>query len=176
MAAYIHRMMNRILYRRSVLMKPVVEQYELVIKNGDALLLRHLLVDNFSTEYQLLQRSGLVLLEHFRKIEILPSLHENDIFFRKKLLPGVRHNKNPDYRLDGVYWELECPTYPYSYKKIDQRIRKGYQQADKLILFFEKPVNGFTVQKALSDRFGINKDFKEAIVIVNTKIVSHIKK
>ena len=91
-------------------------------------------------------------------------------------MPGVKLNKNPDFKIDGDYWELECPTYPYKYEKIVQRIRKGYHQANNLILYFHKPVNGFTVQKAIKDRFEINKEFKEAIIIVGNKVVGRIKK
>ena len=90
-------------------------------------------------------------------------------------MPGAKENKNPDFCIDGIYWELETPVYPYHYKKIDQRIRKGYRQANNVILYFEKKVNGFTVQKAVKDRFVINRDLKEVIIIVAGKIAGHLK-
>lgn len=75
-------------------------------------------------------------------------------------MPGVKLNKNPDFRIDAVYWELECPKPPYNYKRIVQRIRRGCNQADQLILYFEKPVNVLTVQKAVDDKFKIKKKVK----------------
>lgn len=107
---------------------------------------------------------------------MLPSLNEMDIAYRNKIMPGVKINKNPDFRIDGNFWELEQPTFPYNYKKIDQRIRKGYQQANRLILHFESLVNGFTVQKAIKDRMEINRELAEVIIIVKGLIVSHIKR
>jgi hypothetical protein len=64
---------------------------------------------------------------------------------------------------------------PYKYEKIVQRIRRGYHQANNVILFFESKVNGFTVQKAINDRFELNKDFKEVIVMVRNELVLRIK-
>jgi hypothetical protein len=115
------------------------------------------------------------LLEYFNKIEILPTLHESDFLYRQKLLTGVKQNKNPDYKIDNIYWELESPSFPYNYNKISQRIRKGAQQANNIILYFEKSVNGFTVQKAINDRFLLNKDLKEVIIIVKNELVIRIK-
>lgn len=57
-------------------------------------------------------------------VELLPRLHEKDIDYRRKILPGVRANKNPDLRIDGLYWEVEEPKYSYKNNSIDQRIRK----------------------------------------------------
>lgn len=169
-------MNERIRLRQKVLDRPEKEQYILLQSENGARLFRHLLVDDTTAEFLLLEKTGTILLTVFREIRILPSLHEADLVYRKKLMPGVKTNKNPDFRIDDFYWELENPSYPYSYKKIDQRIRKGYQQADSMILYFQKPVNGFTVQKAIRDRFGIKKDFKEAIIIVGNKIIGHLKK
>jgi hypothetical protein len=109
------------------------------------------------------------LLEYFNKIEILPTLHESDFLYRQKLLTGVKQNKNPDYKIDNIYWELESPSFPYNYNKISQRIRKGAQQANNIILYFE------TVQKAINDRFLLNKDLKEVIIIVKNELVIRIK-
>lgn len=155
--------------------KPVREQYALLQRKNGASLWQHLLVDSGPDEFFLLVKTGSILLNLFQDVRILPSLHEADIIYRRKLMPGVKNNKNPDFKIDGIYWELECPTYPYNYNKIVQRIRKGYNQADQVILYFAKVVNGFTIQKAVQDRFKIRKDFMEAIIIIGDKVAARLK-
>jgi hypothetical protein len=169
-------MNERINARHNILKKPVEEQFEIVFRVGKSLLIKHILVDTNTEEYLNLVETGKLLLSICKRIEMLPALHEMDAVFRKKLMPGVKHNKNPDYKIDGSYWELEQPTSPYNYRKIDQRIRKGYQQANKIILSFKKHVNGFTVQKAVDDRMYINKELSEVIIIVKGQIAGHIKR
>jgi hypothetical protein len=46
----------------------------------------------------------------------------------KTNLRGVRMNKNPDLRIDGEYWEVEAPEWPYKRTNIDNRIIKGQEQ------------------------------------------------
>ncbi len=169
-------MNNRLKLRYLILDKQLQEQYEIVDYKNNRYLLRHKLLDNSTKEYLSLLHAGGLLLTLFKKIEILPSLNEMDVAYRNKVMPGTKSNKNPDYRIDGKFWELMQPTYPYNYKKIDQRIRKGYQQANHLILYFENPVNGFTVQKAINDRMQINRELAEVIIIVKGSIISHIKR
>lgn len=169
-------MNSRIKQRLSVLKKPFNEQYDTVLQTDNGIILKHKLVETGTAEYAVLLESGKLILHLFKRIEILPSLHESDTGFRKELMPGVKDNKNPDYKIGSEYWELEQPTFPYSYKKIDQRIRKGYQQADNLILYFEKQVNGFTVQKAINDRMQINRRLQQVIVIANGSVMAHIKR
>lgn len=168
-------MNERIRLRRLVLDRSERDQYVLIEKRNGAELLAHLLVDKTTNEYFMLVREGTILLQVFKEIKILPALHERDLAYRRKLMPGVKSNKNPDFRIDGVYRELECPSHPYNYNRIVQRIRKGYNQADKLILYFEKAVNGFTVQKAIQDRFRIRRNFREVIIITGEKIVVRLK-
>lgn len=169
-------MNNRIKLRHKILDKPLQEQYEIVYREKERHLLKHELLDAATSEYKLLFHTGILLLRLFKKIEMLPSLNEMDITYRSRVMPGAKSNKNPDYRIDGKFWELEQPTFPYNYKKIDQRIRKGYQQANHLILNFENPVNGFSVQKAIKDRMQINQELAEVIIVVKGSIVGHIKR
>ena len=107
---------------------------------------------------------------------MLPVIHENDVTFRKKLLQNVKHNKNPDFRINGEYWELESPSYPYKYNNIDARIRKGSLQADRLLLHFNKAVPYTLIEKVVSDRMRVNKDLKEVVIISKNKIEMHLTK
>jgi hypothetical protein len=96
-------------------------------------------------------------------------LHEKDVDFRRKVLPGVRMNKNPDYRINEEYWEVESPDWPYNRKKINNRIRKGQEQADALIIFFSKEVNIKSVEVIIQARFKEHQKFKKAEIWVGCK-------
>ena len=43
-----------------------------------------------------------ILADHGYQIEMLPSLHSSAIGLRKKFLPDVFRNKNPDVRINGL--------------------------------------------------------------------------
>src|SRR4051812_37450103 len=156
--------------RISILQQPLHQQFLLHYSNlnGGAVLI-HKLVDSSDSDYELLLAIGIVLANEGQKTELLPKLHERDIDFRNKVLPGVRMNKNPDLRINGEYWEVESPQWPYKRLSIDRRIRKGQEQADALIIFFSKEVNIKTVEGAINDRFKEHRKFKKAEIWVNYK-------
>jgi hypothetical protein len=78
-------------------------------------------------------------------------------------------NKNPDLRINGEYWEVEAPEWPYHRTKIHTRIRKGQEQADSLIIFFAKEVNIKSVEVIIQARFKEHRKFKKAEIWVNYK-------
>jgi hypothetical protein len=129
--------------------------------NGGVVLV-HKLVDNTESDYELLIAIGTVLANEGKKIELLPKLHEKDVDFRRKILPGARMNKNPDLRINGEYWEVESPQWPYKYQNVDTRIRHGQEQADALIIFFSKKVNIKSVEGIIQARFKKHRNFKKA--------------
>ena len=127
-------------------------------------------------DFNLLINIGVVLVKEGRRVEVLPALHEKDVDFRQKVLPGVKMNKNPDLRIDGEYWEVESPEWPYKKTNISNRIRRGQEQADALILFFAKEVNIKSVESILTAKFKSYLRFKKAEVWVKFKRVgSYIK-
>jgi hypothetical protein len=132
----------------------------------------HKLVDSDDSDFELLVAIGTVLANDGEKVELLPKLHERDVDFRNKVLPGVRMNKNPDLRINGEYWEVETPEWPYHQTKINNRIRKGQEQAEALIVFFAKEVNVSSVEKIIKGRFKLHRNFKKAEIWVNYKKVS----
>lgn len=143
--------------------------------NGGVVLV-HKLVDSTESDYELLIAIGTVLANEGKKIELLPKLHEKDVDFRRKVLPGARMNKNPDLRINGEYWEVESPEWPYKRTKINTRIRKGQEQADALIIYFAKEVNIKTVERVISDRFKDHHKFRKAEIWVNCqRIKTYIK-
>jgi hypothetical protein len=104
-----------------------------------------------------------------KKVELLPKLHQKDVDFRNKVLPGAKMNKNPDLRINGEYWEVESPEWPYRNTNINRRIRNGKEQADALIIHFAKDVNLKSVEALIKGRFKDHRNFKKAQVWVRDK-------
>lgn len=68
--------------------------------------------------------------------------------------------------IDGLYWEVEEPKHPYKNNSIDQRIRKGQEQADNLILHFTKFIQIKSVEALIRERFKQHRNFKKAEIWV----------
>jgi hypothetical protein len=146
-----------------ILQQPLHQQFILHYSNTNGgVVLIHKLVDTSDSDYELLVSIGIVLANEGQKTELLPKLHEKDVDFRNKVLPGVRMNKNPDLRIDEEYWEVESPGWPYKDVNINNRIRKGQEQANSLIIFFTKPVNVKMVERIIKGRFKDHRNFKKA--------------
>ncbi len=156
-----------------ILQQPLHQQFILHYSNTNGgVVLIHKLVDSNDSDYELLVAIGIILANDGEKVELLPKLHQRDVDFRNKVLPGVRMNKNPDLRINGEYWEVESPEWPYKRVKINTRIRKGQEQADALIIYFEKEVNVASVERIIKDRFKEHHRFKKAEIWVKCKRVS----
>lgn len=163
--------------RISIFQQPLHQQFILHYSNTNGgVVLVHKLVDSTESDYQLLIAIGIVLANEGKKIELLPKLHEKDVDFRRKVLPGARMNKNPDLRINGEYWEVESPEWPYKKLNIDTRVRKGQEQADALIIFFKKDVNIKSVERIITARFKEHHKFKKAeIWVCYKKVGTYIK-
>ncbi|MEN9523113.1 MAG: Contact-dependent growth inhibition CdiA C-terminal domain [Bacteroidota bacterium] len=103
-------------------------------------------------------------------------LFEKESEFRLKVLPIAKHNKNTDLRIDNNYWEVELPSFPYSFKRIDQRLRKVAHQADHVILFFKKSFSLKTVQTVADGKLKSTINLKSVLVIMNNEVVLYLKK
>jgi len=163
--------------RKLILQLPLHQQFILHYANTNGgVALVHKLIDNSESDFELLTAIAVVLADEGKKVELLPRLHERDIDFRRKVLPGARMNKNPDLRIDGEYWEVEAPQWPYKKINISTRIRKGQEQADSLIIYFSKCVNVQSVERIIKTRFKDHQSFKKAEIWVNfERIGAYIK-
>lgn len=70
-----------------------------------------------------------------------------------------------------MYWEVEELKYPYKNNSIDQRIRKGQEQAENLILHFSKSVHINSVKVLIKERFKQHRQFKKAEIWICKKRV-----
>jgi hypothetical protein len=160
-----------------ILQQPLHQQYILHHSNTNGgVVLIHKLVDADDSDYELLLAIGIVLANEGEKVELLPKLHQKDVDFRNKVLPGAKMNKNPDLRINGEYWEVESPKWPYHRTKINTRIRHGQEQADFLIICFEKEVNVASVESIIKDRFKDHRNFRKAEIWVKYKRISRYTK
>ena len=156
--------------RICILQQPLHLQYICHHSNSNGgVVLIHKLVDTSDSDYELLVAIGIVLANEGQRTELLPKLHERDVDFRNKVLPGVRMNKNPDLRINNEYWEVEAPGWPYKRININNRIRKGQEQADSLIIHFAKEVNIKSVETIIEARFKEHRKFKKAEIWVCCK-------
>jgi hypothetical protein len=160
-----------------IFQQPLHQQFILHYSNTNGgVVLVHKLVDNTESDYELLIAIGTVLANEGKKIELLPKLHEKDVDFRRKVLPGARMNKNPDLRINGEYWEVESPQWPYKRTNINTRVRKGQEQADALIIYFAKEVNINSVERIIKGRLKDHQSSRKAEIWVNYKrIKTYIK-
>jgi hypothetical protein len=163
--------------RKLILQQPLHQQFDLHCSHlHGGLVLVHKLVNSSDSDFELLIAIGEVLAKEAKKVELLPKLHEKDVDFRRKVLSGVRTNKNPDLRINGEYWEVEAPKWPYKKTSIDNRIRQGQEQADSVIIYFAKEVNIKSVERIIIARFKDHQKFKKAEIWVNCKrIGTYIK-
>jgi hypothetical protein len=94
-----------------ILQQPLHQQFILHYSNTNGgVVLIHKLVDADDSDFELLVVIGIVLANDGEKVELLPKLHQKDVDFRNKVLPGAKMNKNPDLRINGEYWEVECTS------------------------------------------------------------------
>lgn len=153
-----------------ILQQPLHQQFILHHSNTNGgVVLIHKLVDSDDSDFDLLVAIGVVLANDGEKVELLPKLHQKDVDFRNKVLPGAKMNKNPDLRINGEYWEVESPEWPYKNTNINRRIRNGKEQADALIIHFAKDVNLKSVEALIKGRFKDHRNFKKAQVWVRDK-------
>jgi hypothetical protein len=151
-----------------ILQQPLHQQFIIHHSNTNGgVVLIHKLVDADDGDFELLVAIGIVLANDGEKVELLPKLQERDVDFRRKVLPGVKMNKNPDLRINEEYWEVESPDWPYKDININNRIRRGQEQADALIIYFQKPVNIRMVERIIKGRFKIHRTFRKAEIWVN---------
>lgn len=130
--------------RIAKLSMPVEWQYDLIKSYGNGgKILQHILVDKNSNDYKRLLNIAKDKAKEGSIVEILPIIHKDDIQFREKLYPNYSKNpKCPDLRIDGLFWEEECPTVSKKWadfrNRLKDRILEGSKQAENVIITMPK--------------------------------------
>ena len=98
-------------------------------------------------------------------IDILPEIHAAEKRLRAKLLAGVKDNSNPDRRISSAgkseYNEVEKPTKPLSWDKLQGRIAKGAKQADTVTILLEDDFANDALEKLAKERFRVIKNLQK---------------
>ena len=91
-------------------------------------------------------------------VDILPTPHAKEKETREKLLPGYKyHPKNPDFKIDGEYVEVENDK---SGKHILRTINAGAAQADRVIVAAHAMPSQTKAGQIMKTAFKNNPDLK----------------
>lgn len=98
-------------------------------------------------------------------VDLLPEIHASEKNLRNKLLPNVKEKMNPDRRITkegtSVYNEVEKPTTPLTWDKLQQRIAHGAKQAENVTILLEEQMPKIDLQRLALERFRNVKGLKK---------------
>ena len=81
--------------RKLIFEQPLHHQFFLHYSNTNGgVVLIHKLVDDTESDYRLLIAIGIVLANEGKKVELLPTLHEKDVDFRRKGPSQIQKGRN----------------------------------------------------------------------------------
>lgn len=103
-----------------------------------------------------------------KDVKILPAIHFAEVEARKKLMPGAKNNTNADLLVAGKLVEVEST---FTSKNLIKRIRKGYLQANNVVVILTNESQVLDFDNAAERIFyGINAlDQLEELSIFNSK-------
>lgn len=161
----------------SFFLQPEADQYKTIFEaEGKGALKAHILtLLEKDTDLNNLIQAGKAMARRGDTVEILPRIHPKETGVRADLLPGVKENKNPDYRINGEYAELESPQ-SLKRRAVYNRIRSGSQQAGVVILQMPEKYNG-ELDKYIAAivKSGSIKGLEKIIVYAADRITPFVK-
>jgi len=107
------------------------------------------------------------------KAEILPNLHNSDIF-HKYLFKGAYPNKNPDLKINGNFYEFESwdKKTEWNKNKISNMLKKGLKQSDRIIIDVSKGYYTENyIHKIAMDMIDSGTKISEVWILDNNKII-----
>jgi hypothetical protein len=107
------------------------------------------------------------------KAEILPNLHNSDIFY-KYLFEGAYPNKNPDLKINGNFYEFESwdKKTEWNKNKISNMLKKGLKQSDRIIIDVSKGYYTENyIHKIAMDMIDSGTKISEVWILDNNKII-----
>lgn len=161
----------------SIFAMPIEAQWQTLskYKNGGKVL-QHLNVNPDKEDYKRLLKVAQIFAKKGNVVEILPEIHEKNKALRKTILSGFKNNtSNPDFRINGQYWEEESPTLPLTFDKISNRIRQGSKQSNKVIITLASNTFNDDLEKIALHRFRTLEYLNEISFIVAEKIYTFKK-
>jgi hypothetical protein len=86
------------------------------------------------------------------EVLILPELSEEDPL-RALVFRGAKENKCPDLKVDGRFVEIKTPTKSLSDTKISTNIKRGYEQANHVVINLIEHFSSGKLYKIAKGRF-----------------------
>lgn len=86
------------------------------------------------------------------EIDILPTLKDNDPLI-KHLFAGAMENKQPDYKINGTFAELETSTNSRNLNNLKHAVGSGSKQADYVIIKLSEKISYETMDRVAKGRF-----------------------
>ncbi len=113
--------------RHRIYSKPIEEQFELVYKNGNAEVVKHILKSTESEDYaRVLDVAKAMAIADDGKIWILPEIHKSETEFRKLLGLPTDNGHTPDImRQIGCFVDVKSPE---SLEKLSANACKAFKQ------------------------------------------------
>ncbi len=138
----------------ALLLMPEQNQYRTIYKGKTGSLSLHLKTEAEGKEdLNDLLLIGNELAQKERHVKILPEIHIKEPELRAKLLPGMKERKNCDLLIDNEYWEHEKPTTPLDWEKLQNRIRNGNKQANRVIIQLTENYDINIIKELANERF-----------------------
>ncbi len=138
-------------------------QFEQIFATEKGKVLQHFLVDKTTEDYNDILTIAKELAQEGDIIEINPKLHEKDPL-RTVIYPDAKPKKNPDIRRNNELVEIESPKIPLKRRAIVNRINKGAEQADSVLLNLNEEFNKTQLLEIITKRFEENETLKTIIV------------
>lgn len=128
--------------KQAVYAEPLEKQFLNVkqFKGGGAVEVHKLYIPTSDHE-DILEVAKIKADKEKKVVKILPVIDKKEPNARNFIMPGHKGYTNADYLIDGELWELETPNQPIDKTKIQERISKGYAQANSIIIFLKHPFN-----------------------------------
>jgi len=137
-------------------------------ENGGKVLL-HKLISKKQSDYKMLITTANEFAKQGKQVKVVSKLYYdprgiNDssdykILFRR-LIGTAYEGKNPDFIINGYFYELESFEPPFKKRKMSKMISRGAEQASGLIINNTKGSSDRYIKRLINDRInkGINID------------------
>lgn len=94
--------------REQVCELPRGKQFELLKENKKGKISEHILLNQGDDYPNIKNVAELFLKNGSKEIELMPEINSKSLnVYRNKIFPGYDHNKNPDLRIDGQYYDVK---------------------------------------------------------------------
>jgi hypothetical protein len=140
----------------------------------------HILVSNQDIDYdEKIDCAQIIARSEYTSVFILPEIYPNQYRFRfvvfpNNMAPETHPNANPDFLIDGEFWDLKCPR---NNKNIVMNINKCNLAQNAFCIIMDKYIKIGDSEISFIQRRGFATNYsKSKIKLIANNEVTHIKK